>query len=94
MWRLAALVAVVGAALAALAVGRLVIKARTDDAILRCSAATPGKGLVLTNNGHYRSLGPGDITLRWSWKRRDYLCVYRYGNGRELVRPAAKTIDG
>jgi hypothetical protein len=94
MLRVAGLVGLLGMAVLALVIGLPFVKHMNDDAVIRCSVAAPGKGLVLTKNGHYRPLGPTTLTLRWSWKRRDYLCVYHYRNGREVVRPAPNSING
>jgi hypothetical protein len=66
-----------------------------EDAMFRCMVGDPMKykRLKLQKDGTYRATG-GDISLRWSWHRRDYLCVYHDGKGHTKVLPAPKSDDG
>jgi hypothetical protein len=75
-------------AAAALVIGGQLIRQIRDDAFVRCAVANAKPNtLILQRDGSYRSTTPS-ISLRWSWKRRDYLCVYHDEKGNETVRPA------
>ena len=88
-----ALPIVVVLACVAFIAGALTYKSKRDEAFMRCSVALSNpKYLVLQKDGSYRSTYP-TITLRWSWRRRDYLCVYHDLKGRETVRPAPRSAD-
>jgi hypothetical protein len=95
MLRLAALAAPIIAVLAGVAFiagGALTYKSKRDEAFIRCSIAQANPNhLILQKDGTYKSTAPS-ITLRWSWRRRDYLCVYHDLKGHETVRPAPRSV--
>jgi hypothetical protein len=96
MLRLAALAAPIVAVVAGVAFiagGALTYKSKRDEAFVRCSVALSHRNyLTLQKDGSYRSTAPS-ITLRWSWRRRDYLCVYHDDKGHETVRPAPRALN-
>ena len=78
-------------AVAASVIGAPVVKHMRDDAFIRCSVASSKTNpLILQKDGTYRSTAPS-ISLRWSWTRHDYLCVYHDDQGNRTIRPAPET---